>query len=110
MNRKKKIELVLFLSAIYFILFVSNNQIKMNMNIMANNEKKIDELQVNKKIIEKKIEVTKEEYKLYSNDVAKYISLINKNILLDTQINSIKNEISSYQSKTENLNNILKDN
>ena len=110
MSRKGKIELLVTFLALYFILFFSNNQTKMNMGIIYSNENKIAELKENKASLEEELDDKTKEYELYNNDVNKYISLINKTSSLEIDIEQIKNQIDNYQSKIEELNNIIKDN
>ena len=110
MSRKVKIKLVIILSALYFIIFFSNNGIKLNMGKIANNEKIIAQLQERQALLEKELKDQAAEYELYNNDVDDYIELINEQALVAKQIKDIKNQIADYQSKIEELNNILKDN
>ncbi len=110
MSRKGKIKLVITLSALYFILFFSNNQTKMNMGIIAENDNKIAQLEEEKTLLQEELEKKSVEYELYNNDVDKYISLINITSSLEDDIERIKNRIDNYQSKIEELNNIMKDN
>lgn len=110
MSRKGKIKLVITLSALYFILFFSNNQTKMNMGIIAENDNKIAQLEEEKTLLQEELEKKSAEYELYNNDVDKYISLINITSSLEDDIERIKNRIDNYQSKIEELNNIMKDN
>lgn len=110
MNRKGKIKLVITLSALYFILFFSNNQTKMNMGVIAENDNEIAQLEEEKILLQEELEKKSAEYELYNNDVDKYISLINITSSLEEDIEQIKNRIDNYQSKIEELNNIMKDN
>lgn len=110
MSRKGKIKLVIIFSALYFIIFFSNNGIKMNMWKISNNEKIIAELQDKQAVLEEKLKYQAEEYELYNNDVDDYIELINEQAIVAKQIKDMKNQIADYQSKIEDLNNILKDN
>ncbi len=110
MSRKGKIKLVITLSALYFILFFSNNQTKMNMGIIAENDNKIAQLEEEKTLLQEELEKKSVEYELYNNDVDKYISLINITSSLEDDIEQIKKRIDNYQFKIEELNNIMKDN
>lgn len=110
MNRKGKIKLVIILSALYFIIFYSNNDIKMNMWKISNNEKLIAQLLDKQALLEEKLKYQAAEYELYNNDVDDYIELINEQAIVAKQIKDMKNQIADYQSKIEDLNNILKDN
>lgn len=110
MSRKGKIKLVITLSALYFILFFSNNQTKMNMGVIAENDNEIAQLEEEKILLQEELEKKSAEYELYNNDVDKYISLINITSSLEEDIEQIKNRIDNYQSKIEELNNIMKDN
>lgn len=110
MSRRVKIKFLLFLSSIYFILFYSNNQTKMNLGILTSNERTILKLREQKSVLENEIKVKSAENELYNNDVDKYVFLLKKTSSLDLEIEEIKNQITYYQSKIEELNKLLKDN